>query len=382
MRAGIAALLLIIANAGPGAADTIRIATFNTSLNREAPSAMARELEIAPSAQARAVVEIVRRVRPDVLVVNELDDDPDGRALEAFAALLRADDGEGAPLDYAHRFRAPVNTGVQSGLDLDGDGTIGGPGDAWGFGTFAGQYGMAVLSHLPLDVANVRTFQTFRWADLPDNLLPRAFYGEAADALRLSSKSHWDLPVLLGDGGSLHLLVSHPTPPVFDGPEDRNGRRNADEVGFWRHYVDGAGDWLVDDAGTAGGLRPDRPFVILGDLNLSTTDGDGRGEAMVALLAHPRVEDARPRSAGAVEAAARDGGANASHAGDPALDTADWRDSPGPGNLRVDYALPSAELRVAGAGVFWPAEADDPEGAALARRASDHRLVWVDLELP
>ena len=51
--------------------------------------------------------------------------------------------------------------------------------------------------------------------------------------MRLSSKSHWDVPVNIG-GQIIHLLASHPTPPIFDGIEDRNGRRNHDEIRFWR----------------------------------------------------------------------------------------------------------------------------------------------------
>ena len=50
--------------------------------------------------------------------------------------------------------------------------------------------------------------------------------------LRLSSKSHWDVPVRTPKG-VVHFLVSHPTPPVFDGPEDRNGKRNPDEIRLW-----------------------------------------------------------------------------------------------------------------------------------------------------
>ena len=71
------------------------------------------------------------------------------------------------------------------------------------------------------------------------------------------------------------------------------------------------------------------------------------------------------------------GGRNLGQQGDPARDTADFDDEKGPGNLRADYALPTKGLRVLGAGVYWPAP--DAPGGAAARRASDHRLVWVDL---
>ena len=74
--------------------------------------------------------------------------------------------------------------------------------------------------------------------------------------------------------------------------------------------------------------------------------------------------------------------------GPAAQDTADWRDHPGPGNMRVDYVLPSTGLTITGAGVFWP-KPDNPLARLIApdptggRRpvSSDHRLVWVDIAL-
>ena len=92
---------------------------------------------------------------------------------------------------------------------------------------------------------------------------------------RLSSKSHWDVPVEVG-GRTVHVLASHPTPPTFDGAEDRNGRRNHDEIRFWADYVrPGAGSgYIYDDAGGTGGLKPGSSFVILGDQNADPLDGD------------------------------------------------------------------------------------------------------------
>src|SRR5699024_5861347 len=104
-----------------------------------------------------------------------------------------------SPVRYRYAYTAPVNTGVPSGHDLDGDGAVGGPGDAWGFGEFPGQYGMVLLSRYPILTDQVRTFQKLRWADMPSNLLPTEFYGpEVSAELRLSSKSHWDVPVRVG----------------------------------------------------------------------------------------------------------------------------------------------------------------------------------------
>ncbi len=190
----------------------------------------------------------------------------------------------------------------------------------------------------------------------------------------------------LPGGDVLHVIAAHPTPPVFDGPEDLNGRRNGDEIRLILGLVEGA-SWVEDDAGTRGGLAPGAHFVVAGDMNADPNDGEARRDAINAVVEHPAVQDPGPESAGAVQAATA--GANRSHAGPPAQDTADWRDEPGPGNMRVDYVLPSATLRVTGAGVFWPAPdhplarlvAPDPTGGRRPA-SSDHRLVWVDIALP
>ncbi|MEM0924157.1 MAG: endonuclease/exonuclease/phosphatase family protein, partial [Pseudomonadota bacterium] len=267
--------------------------------------------------------------------------------------------------------------------DLDGDGMKLGPRDAFGFGRFPGQYGMAVLSRFP--IGESRSYRLFRWADLPGALRPMHLDGEPFHAeeiwrdLRLSSKSHWDLTVALPDGRDLHLLVAHPTPPVFDGPEDLNGRRNADEIRLLAAMLDGA-QWLLDDTGKQA-LAPEHA-VVAGDLNADPVDGEGRKEGINALLSHPRLQDPEPRSPGAAEAGAAQGGGNRGQQGDPALDTADWRDRDGPGNMRVDYLLPTRSLTVVGAGVFWP-EAGDKRvrlvKGGFPPASSDHRLVWLDI---
>jgi hypothetical protein len=372
------AFLLVVCPAA--LADTLRVATYDVDLARDGPGLLYQELLEGPGPDVRAAAAAIRAARPDVLVIQKFDHDLRGRALDAFAALL-AEDPDG--VDYPHRFAPPVNAGVASGLDLDGDGEAAGWGDGLGWGKFTGHGGMAVLSRLPIDAAAARTFRALRWRDLPGAALPARpdgtpFLGpEAEAALPLSSRSHWDVPVVLPDGGRLHLLTAHPTPPLFDGPEGLNRLRNRDEVRFWIAYLDGAA--LVDDAGRAAGA-PDAPLVLVGNLNLDPLDGQGEREAAQRLLAHPRLGDPAPASAGGAAAAARQGGANARHLGDPALDTADWRDEPGPGNLRVSYVLPSVDLDVTGAGVLWP-EDGEPLAAALAE-GTPHRLVWVDLAPP
>jgi hypothetical protein len=315
-----------------------------------------------------------------VLLLTRFDHDAKGRALAAFAGLLRAGpDG----IDYAYTFDAPVNAGELSGLDLDGDGLTMGWNDAFGWGKYPGHGGMAILSRLPLDAAAARSFRALRWRDLPGADMPVRPDGgpwpdaEAAAAMRLSSRAHWDVPVVLPDGGRLHLLAANPTPPLFDGPEGLNRKRNRDEIRFWAAYLDGLAP--ADDAGLEAGA-PEAPVVVLGDLNRDPLDGAGLPDGLARLLSHPRLRDPLPASAGGEIAASEQGGANAGQSGPPGLDTADWRDDGGPGNLRVDYVLPDARLEVADAGVFWPAPGAPLADAATA--ASDHRLVWVDIALP
>lgn len=330
---------------------------------------MLRDLQRGTDAQIDKVVRIIQTVRPDILLINEFDHDLEDLALEAFAARL----AQGANgVDYPHRYAPPQNSGVPSGYDLDRNGRVNDPTDAWGFGRFRGQYAMAFLSRHPIVGArdhSATIWASLDWAVLPEDPDGASYYGpDIRAALPLSSKGHWHLTVARPDGRPVHLLASHPTPPVFDGPEDRNGLRNADEIRFWPEYIDSA-------------FGPRDAFVVLGDLNLDPVDGSGRHGAIRALLTHPWVQDPEPRSNGAAQSAST-GGANAQHRGDPALDTADWRDDPGPGNLRVDYVLPSVALTIRGAGVFWPA-AGEPGYDLIGsdgRASSDHRLVWVDVE--
>ena len=362
----------------------VRFATYNASLYSDAAGGLVKRLQ-GDDAGARKIAAVLQRVRADVVLLNEFDHDAEGRAADLFQRdYLEVGQHGGAPIVYPFRYLAEVNTGVASGLDLDRDGQVGRSGraygnDAWGYGQHPGQYGMLVLSRYPLDIARVRSFRLLKWAALPGARRPldaqtgRPFHADAVwKQLRLSSKSHWDVPVLTPQG-IIHFLVAHPTPPTFDGPEDRNGARNADEIRLWAEYVSGRPrPWLCDDDGRCGGLAADARFVIAGDMNADPRDGEARPGAIDQLLESPRVLDyAAPRSAGAAERARIYG---LPRKGDTATHTGDF--GPKVGTLRIDYVQPSRGLRVRDAGVAWPTQA-----APDARFAdgSDHHAVWVDL---
>lgn len=360
-----------------------RFATFNIAMGLSEPGMMAAALQTTEDARLESLAAVLQTVRPDVVLLNEFDYDPtiDAAGLLNRNYLERAGDGR-EPLSYPYSLYPPVNTGVDSGFDLDANDELGEPTDAWGFGHFPGQYGMLILSKFPIDEDAVRSFQNLRWSELPGALRPMNENGtpyypdEIWLQLRLSSKNHLDVPIDLGEH-TVHLLASHPTPPVFDGPEDRNGMRNHDELKFWADYIsEHEAPWIVDDSGQRGGLAAGATFLIAGDLNADPVDGDAYPGAIAQLLDHPRVDSSCvPQSGGGAEATAVQKGINVAHRGNPAADTSDFNDE-AVGNYRLDYVLPSRDLETLDCGVLW-SESESPLHQAAT--FSDHRLVWIDV---
>lgn len=335
MRCLLALLLLLIV--GPAWADGLRLAVRSADLSRNGPGLLLRDLRAGTDPGLAAGLAELAGMRADVLLLCGVDWDHGGLALAALATALAQ---AGGP-DYPHRLALRPNAGLPTGLDLDGDGRRGGPGDAQGFGAFTGQGGMALLSRLPLGAPADHSARL--WRDLPGGLagdLPE----EQAELRRLSSTGHWEVPLALPDGRRLMLMAWCAGPPAF-GRGDENVRRNHDETAFWSRRLDGAL-----------GPPPGPPFVLLGSANLDPDRGDGRHEAIRALLADPRLQDPRPAAA------------------DGSLATADWTQlrsgRPGPGRLRTEYILPSRDIAVTGARLI------PPPGPAT------HGTVIVDLALP
>tara|TARA_R110002110_G_scaffold75379_5_gene199144 strand:- start:5225 stop:6136 length:912 start_codon:yes stop_codon:yes gene_type:complete len=300
-------------------------------LARKGPGLLLRDILKGSDPQITAVMGTIISAQPDVIALQGFDYDLQNAALVAFATVLK--DGG---LDLPYHFAAPSNGGLQTDIDLDGDGKIGGPGDAQGYGRFFGQGGMAILSRYPIDTPKVQDFSTFLWKDLPGNLFPQTQSGPfpstaAYEVQRLSSHGHWVVPIVHPNIGRFHILTFHASPPVFDGPEDRNGRRNHDEVAFWSKYLDGAFS-----------TSPDGKFILMGDANLDPDRGDGRSEAIQTLLSHPTLQDPLTKTT-----------------------TVNWEQT---GEMRVDYVLPSDDWTVLNAQVAL----ENPT-------ASRHRLVWVDV---
>lgn len=391
----VALVLPAIAHAGPV---VLRVAVFNLWDVRS------EDLRDPSHLRVRALAEIIQRVRPNVLVLNEIaydipgmpgvpDDAEPGQNARLFVDnFLSVSQAPGLePLSYIS-FMPEVNTGMPSGFDLDRSGAIvttlpeipagsdylpgrqtdegrAFGGDAFGFGTFPGQYGMALLvdRRLGFDPARVRTFRLFPWLGMPNAKLPVLpdgtpwYEGEAREAMRLSSKSHVDAPIDLANGATLHVLMAHPTPPVFDGEENRNGLRNHDEIRLLADYIAGA-TYLSDDAGRIGPLPRGGRFVIMGDLNADPDKpNDGLDPVGDLLLSSHRVGRFEPPRA------------DLEVDGLGPSDTAVW-------GKRVDHIIPSAGLAISRSGVWRTPPANwthrEPEFP------SDHYLVWADLVIP
>ena len=361
----------------------IRFATFNIAMGLESEGALYKRLISGEDEALKKVAAVIQQIRPDVLLLNEFDwYELDATYLFINNYLDKPQFGN-EPISYTHTLNGAVNTGSVSGLDLNNNGVLGEPGDAWGFGTFPGQYGMTVLSAYPLNLE--RSFRFFKWSDMPDALIPLSPDGsgwypeEVHKQLRLSSKNHWDIALQIADQ-TIHFLVSHPTPPVFDGPEDRNGARNHDEIRLWADYIDpDRSSYIYDDSGITGGLPGGTHFVIAGDLNADPVDGDSSPGAILQLLNHAKVNaSCEPASQGAAAASLKQGGKNLDHEGDPTMDTGDFNDEY-TGNMRIDYVLPSVTLKIAGCGVFWPVKGEPGHNMA---DVSDHHMVWLDIIIP
>ncbi len=370
----------------------LRIATFNVSMEAlnyverkpgNTTQVSGNELSQAlqqDNQQIRNIAEIIQRINPDIVLLNEFDRVNDEDIRYFLTKYLAQPQNGQASISYPYWYQGSVNTGVKVNDDLNHDGKTNQlPSDSHGFGYFEGHFGMVLLSKYPINKEQIRTFQHFKWKDMPNALKPidpktkQAWYSDKTwQSLRLSSKSHWDIPVNV-NGKTVHVLASHPTPPVFDGPEDRNGKRNHDEIRFWFDYINGEqGHYIYDDLGKKGGLAPQQTFVLLGDQNASIINGNAiateGSQGIYALLNSDKIQDPMPKSLGGEQHDTDSKGAK--------YYTAHW-------GMRPDYVLPSkVGFTLIDSSVFWPQNTEEAYRLIESRQASsDHRLVWVDVDL-
>ncbi len=147
-------------------AEVVRIATYNTELSRKGPALLLRDID-RDDAQVLAAIDVVSAARPDIIALQGIDWDLEGAAVNALSQKLRA-----AGLDYGYFYAAQPNSGLETPLDLDGDGRTQGPGDAQGWGRFTGQGGLAILSRYEIVTEEILNFSELLWQDLPGAALP------------------------------------------------------------------------------------------------------------------------------------------------------------------------------------------------------------------
>ncbi|WP_395341602.1 endonuclease/exonuclease/phosphatase family protein [Ningiella sp. W23] len=378
--------------------------------------------------QIRNVAAIIQIVRPDVLLLNEFNNDGTGENLSALMGFQKnylsisqsmnsVDGGDMLePIIYPFLESYATNTGLPSGMNLansdSGYDPIN-PNNAYGFGYYHGHYAFALMSKYEIDKSETRTFQGFKRKDLlsgderpinptinvcsSERKLPEGmrcgdtwFSADEWQNIRLSSKNHVDAPINIPTSSgikTIHALLSHPTPPAFDTFSDNNKYRNSAENLFWLHYITG-GDMLYDDNGIYGGLG-DKSFVIMGDQNADTVWGrttDERFNGIQDLMFHPRVNQAVSRINGEHLPISSGGAQEPNRRGHPhpSIRTATF-------GSRADYSVPSADLQVIDSGVYWPAEGEPGRLLLNDSRvgdrgtdkevSSDHRLVWVTVAL-
>tara|TARA_B100000965_G_scaffold107939_1_gene89158 strand:- start:687 stop:1220 length:534 start_codon:yes stop_codon:yes gene_type:complete len=148
----------------------LKVATFNVSMEATNYKALGTKpsnkvlqhvLSTGEHPQVKNIAEIIQRINPDILLLNEFDYIADKRkGVEAFIENYLNVSQQGLePIDYPYTYVAPVNTGEPTTFDLDNNGKAEGiGGDAYGFGLYPGQYGMALLSKYPIDVDGILTF--------------------------------------------------------------------------------------------------------------------------------------------------------------------------------------------------------------------------------
>lgn len=371
--------------------ESLRVATFNLDMSPETAGITSQQLQSTSQMQGQAVAEILQRTRPDVVVLTALEQDSEGKNLDLLVDNYISVSQVGLePLSYPYRYVPPTNSGIPSGVDLNGNGKLGEPADALGWGLYPGQFGMVVLSRFPIRESEVRNFQRFLWKDMPDALLPDdpttevqgdKLSPEALAVLPLASRAHVDVPVETPEG-VVHLLAAYPIAPLEGDDALLASARNHDELRFWADYiVPEQSGYIYDDAGRSGGLAAGVPFVVAGSLGADPFDGDSKEFAARQLVFHEAVNGAiatgelAPASEGALEYASLAPELSSGQAGAPENDTSSE-------GLREDYVLPAGVLSVVGSGVFWPASYQARHALVEGDVSSNHRLVYCDVLFP
>ncbi|WP_022873420.1 endonuclease/exonuclease/phosphatase family protein [Nesterenkonia alba] len=356
--------------------DDVRVATLHADLTADPVGDVGDPLESFVDSlsedgnheQARTVAQTVQINQPDVLVLTGVSYDDDGEVAEALRSYLARGQYGQTGIDYPHVFTAGTNSGVDSGADLDGDGSVGGPGDAIGHGDYPGEHGMIVFSKYPIIEDEVRTFQHFLWRDMPDSSMPEDRYSELEESIfRLAQTTVWDVPVEVEGDSHLHVVATSAAAP--EDPTEVDIARAEDTMRLMTDYVSGDAWYIYDDEGETGGLPYGSDAVVVGTPLIPGVDSS-------TLTTHHGVQDPQPEALTEVPLETRPGG-------EDATDETATRYIEAGEDQRASFVLPTTGLEVTDSAVFWPGEGEygyrvvNPE----SEYALSDRLVWADLSL-
>lgn len=292
--------------------ESLRVATVNAGLSEDEEGALAERLEGGQDEAAQMLARNIQKTRPDVLLITDIDTDTHVADIFKDQYLAEAQtDGEAgskdlSPLDYRYVYAAFTNAGVQSGADLNGNGSTGDPGDAFGVGHFEGQRSMILYSRYPIKQDEVRTFNNLIWSELPGSSLDTEKYSKLVrSVLPLNSTSLWDVPLDV-EGETVHVVATGLTPNQGEGADPE---RRLDQLRFLNMYLSDSDELrdLTDDAGAYGGLEKDANAVVLGALGPDVESLDENAEQkrkdaaeeLEAFLDSDELDVAKPSSAGA-----------------------------------------------------------------------------------
>ena len=415
------ALLASLGASTVQASERIRLVHFNI---RELDSAKLLRGQAHP--QIRAVKEVMSRYPFDIFSVNELHYDLPGVPARAYQSrgenlyrLLELVDGFGA-YSYFTSFD-PANTGRNALRKPDGDYEVNpnAPGayllaDPVNFGSFPAEYSTGAATRFPILAKKV--FSRVLWkAFRPDRDLSqfRDGFNQPLNTatVELFDKNFTDLTLNVG-GKAVHLILFHAVPAFnFGNPFSMNDARNHDQLAFLEWYLTGATSFPVP----AGLLEPVVPgvplsgteifplppgstFIAVGDWNADVTDATKPSAEILKRL----YEHFNPWM--------RDLGVQTFQGS--SFDPATYQ-------AQLDYAFVSRDIRVLGGGVHAPAPnardlgcdlaappvVQGPEREArsyvmrtvdtlpqtcwievdrdfaVAKDASDHRLLWAEFQL-
>jgi hypothetical protein len=347
----------------------VRVAQFNIQF-LDAP-----KLENPDQPQVAAAVEVIRRFDPDVVAVNEIAFElTPGEPVPAPGTIVSGNNAGKLAARLAATGVEPYDHSIMvmgnNGFAWDGfDPSLHDPYFARrGLNASPGPLNYAVLSRHPIRVGQVRVVTELAWTDLPGNLIDSLKSASGIDVppgFPLQSKAIAVVPIDVA-GKTLQLVLQHTIPPVF---HPVNPYRNHDELTAMRLLIEGKLPGVAP-------LPAAAAFVLMGDFNADPDHGESLPGAVKQLLEHPSVVAFQPSGAGTVGVS-------------PELNThasvcgaAGGPDPSGGLQFQLDYLLPSAAIgEPLDGGMFFPDYLTQPADWALACQASDHMMLWADLEL-